>query len=314
MPINITIYDHSLKERWDDFVKASKNGTFLFLRDYMDYHSHRFADQSLIFYRENNLLALLPANIIKEEKTLTSHGGLTYGGFIIHPDTKACDMIEIVQELKRHMQETGIEKLIYKPVPYIYNRIPSDEPLYALFHAGATNSARAISTTIDNDERIKFSQLRKRCIAKATKAGIECHESNDYNKFWDILTEVLQSRHGSTPVHTKEEITLLHSRFPNNIKLYTAESNGTPIAGIVVYETDTTAHFQYIAASDEGCSIGALDMLIAHLIEKVYAHKRYIDFGISTEQGGTYLNEGLIKQKEGFGGRAVVYDTYELSI
>ena len=314
MPIDIIKYNSNMKDCWDAFVKASKNGTFLFMRDYMDYHGDRFTDHSLMFYCDNRLLAILPANIRNEEHTLVSHGGLTYGGFIMQPNTKARDMIEIVEELKRYMQETGIEKLIYKPVPYIYNRVPSEEPLYALFHAGARLSARAISTSIDNGERIKFSQLRKRCISKALKAGIECHDSNDYNKFWEILTDVLQSRHDCTPVHTIEEITLLHSRFPNNIKLYTAESNSTPIAGIVVYETGTTAHFQYIAASDEGCSIGALDMLIAHLIEKVYAHKRYIDFGISTEQGGTYLNEGLIKQKEGFGGRAVVYDTYELSI
>lgn len=314
MPIDIIKYNSNMKDCWDAFVKASKNGTFLFMRDYMDYHSYRFTDHSLMFYCDNRLLAIMPANIRDEEHTLVSHGGLTYGGFIMQPDTKASNMIEIVEELKRYMQETGIERLIYKPVPYIYNRIPSEEPLYALFHAGARLSARAISTTIDNGERIKFSQLRKRCISRAIKAGIECHESNEYHKFWEILTNVLQNRHDCTPVHTEEEIELLHSRFPDNIRLYTAEQNGEPIAGIVVYETDTTAHFQYIAASDEGRSIGALDMLVSHLIENVYAHKRFIDFGISTEQGGTFLNNGLIAQKEGFGGRAVVYDTYELNI
>lgn len=303
-----------MKADWDAFVKTSKNGTFLFMRDYMDYHSDRFIDYSLLFYRNNKLLAILPANIRQEEHILVSHGGLTYGGFIMHNDTKASDIIEIVDELKKQLQQNGIKKLIYKPIPYIYNRVPSDEPLYALFHAGATLSARSISTTIDNTERLKFSQLRKRCIAKAAKAGIECHESDNYDKFWNILTNILQTRHNSTPVHTKEEIELLHSLFPNNIKLYTANYQGAPIAGIVVYDTDTTAHFQYIATSDEGCSTGALDMLISHLIENVYANKRFIDFGTSTEQGGTYLNNGLISQKEGFGGRAVVYDTYELNI
>ena len=314
MPIDIIKYNSSMKAEWDAFVKLSKNGTFLFLRDYMDYHSDRFTDYSLMFYCNSKLLAILPANILKEEQTLISNGGLTYGGFIMQPDAKTSDMIEIVEELKAYMQKTGIEHLIYKPVPYIYNRIPSEEPLYALFHAGAKLSARDISTTIDNGERIKFSQLRKRCITKAAKTGVECKESSDYEKFWSILTTILQERHNSTPVHTKEEIELLHSKFPDNIKLYTAELKGEPVAGIVVYETDTTAHLQYIAASDEGCSIGALDLLISHLIEQVYTHKRFIDFGISTEQGGTYLNNGLIAQKEGFGGRAVVYDTYELSI
>ena len=36
----------------------------------------------------------------------------------------------------------------------------------------------------------------------------------------------------------------------------------------------------------------------------------YFDFGKSTERHGEYLNEQLIFQKEGFGGRAVCYDTY----
>ena len=314
MPIDTVRYNSNMQAEWDAFVKASKNGTFLFMRGYMDYHSDRFADHSIMFYRNSKLLAILPANISKDEQTLVSHGGLTYGGFVMHPDTRTCDMVEIVDELKKYLQETGVKQFIYKPIPYIYNKIPSEEPLYTLFQAGARLSARTISTTIDNSERPKFSQLRKRCISKAAKAGIECQESAEYEKFWDILTTILQERHASKPVHTKEEIELLHSRFPENIRLYTANYQGEPVAGIVVYETDTTAHFQYIAAADEGCSIGALDQLIAHLIEKVYAHKRYIDFGTSTEQGGTYLNNGLIAQKEGFGGRAVVYDTYELNI
>ena len=312
--MHIIRYRKELKSEWDQFVANAKNATFLFMRDYMGYHSDRFTDHSLMFYCNNKLLAVLPANIRENEKTLVSHGGLTYGSLVMHPDTKTSEVIEIVEELKKYMQKRGIKNLIYKHIPHIYCRIPSEEPLYALFNAGAKLSARAISTTIDNCERIKFSQLRKRCIAKAAKTGIECGESTDYGKFWSILTTILQERHDSTPVHTIEEIELLHNRFPDNIRLYTVTLLGELVAGIVVYETDTTAHFQYIAASDEGCSVGALDMLIAHLIEKVYAHKRYIDFGISTEQGGKYLNEGLIRQKEGFGGRAVVYDTYELSI
>lgn len=314
MPINIKRYSSSMKDIWNAFVKASKNGTFLFAREYMDYHSDRFTDHSLMFYQDNKLLAILPANICREQNTLFSHSGLTYGGLVMHPDAKADDIIESVESLKNYMREAGIQRLIYKAVPYIYNRMPSEEPLYALFQAGARISSRSISTTIDNKARLKFSQLRKRGITKATKAGIECHESNEYEKFWEILTGILYTRHQSTPVHTIEEIRLLHSLFPENIRLYTADYQGKPIAGIVVYDTDETAHFQYIAASDEGCMLGALDLLIAYLTDNIFTHKRYIDFGTSTEQSGTYLNKGLIKQKEGFGGRAVVYDTYELTI
>ncbi|MBR2318643.1 MAG: GNAT family N-acetyltransferase [Bacteroidaceae bacterium] len=315
MPIEITRYDSSKKEIWDNFVKTSKNGTFLFMRDYMEYHSDRFVDCSLMFYSKKELLAILPANINNKEKTLTSHRGLTYGGFIMHTDTRFTDIQEMVNLLKMYMANNlNVERLIYKPVPYIYNSYPSEEPLYALFQAGARTTARSISTTIYNHEDIKFSQLRRRCIAKATKAGIECRMSEDYGKFWEILDEILQQRHCSKPVHTLEEIKLLHSRFPENIKLYTANLDREPIAGIVVYETEHVAHFQYIASSDEGCRTGALDLLISYLVNDIYPHKRYIDFGTSTEDNGRILNTGLISQKEGFGGRGVVYDTYELDI
>ena len=62
------------------------------------------------------------------------------------------------------------------------------------------------------------------------------------------------------------------------------------------------------------CKCGALDLLFHQLIYDRYAQKRYFDFGISTEHGGQMLNEGLLFQKEGFGGRAVVYDTYEMEV
>ena len=78
MPIDVIKYNSNMKAEWDAFVETSKNGTFLFMRNYMEYHSDRFADHSLMFYCNNRLLAVLPANIRESEKTLVSHGGLTY--------------------------------------------------------------------------------------------------------------------------------------------------------------------------------------------------------------------------------------------
>ena len=90
------------------------------------------------------------------------------------------------------------------------------------------------------------------------------------------------------------------------------DSTGNIVAGTVMYVTDNVAHSQYIAASEQGRDYGALDLLFSKLITDVFAAHRYFDFGISTEQGGRFLNEGLMFQKEGFGARAVVYDTYEI--
>ena len=151
-------------------------------------------------------------------------------------------------------------------------------------------------------------------VKKAVKAGINCCESNDFGTFWGILEETLSSCHGCRPVHTVQEIEMLHQLFPDNIRLFTAMESSRILAGTVVYESKNVAHLQYIAASPDGKRCGALDALIMHLIDNIYNDKRYIDFGISTEQGGRVLNQGLIQQKEGFGGSAVVYDTYEIQV
>ena len=79
--IEIHRYTAAYHRDWNDFVSESSNGTFLFLREYMEYHADRFTDYSLLVYDGNKLLALLPAN--RSGDVLYSHAGLTYGGLIV---------------------------------------------------------------------------------------------------------------------------------------------------------------------------------------------------------------------------------------
>ena len=74
------------------------------------------------------------------------------------------------------------------------------------------------------------------------------------------------------------------------------------------------AHAQYIANSELGRSLGALDLLFQELIEVYSVDHLFFDFGISTERKGNHLNLGLINQKQGFGGRGIVHDFYEILI
>src|SRR2546423_15660713 len=72
-------YSARLKAAWDEFVAKAKNSTFLFRRDYMEYHADSFSDHSLMLYEGSKLVAVLPANLYGDG-TLVSHQGLTYGG------------------------------------------------------------------------------------------------------------------------------------------------------------------------------------------------------------------------------------------
>lgn len=312
--IEIKRYEPSKFHEWDEFISNSKNGTFLLKRDYMDYHADRFNDMSLMIYRKSRLFAVLPGNV--NENMFYSHQGLTYGGLIMNSKMTAQECNEVFSEINKFLKSVNIRSVIYKPTPYIYHRLPSQEDLYSLFVVcNASLITRCISSSIYEDNRIKFIESRKSGIRKALKSGISIEDSDDLESFWDILNTNLINNHGTKPVHSAEELSLLKSRFPLNIKLYvTKNQKGDVIGGSLIYVTDQVIHTQYIAANEEGKYCGALDLLFNFLINERYTNYRYFDFGHSTEDGGRTLNNALIFQKEGFGGRGICYDIYEYDI
>lgn len=307
--MEIRRYRREDKELWNSFVSKARNATFLFDRNYMDYHDDRFDDNSFMFYHKGKLKAVLPANVAGD--TLYSHQGLTYGGLLLDKKATVEDVLECFDSLNSWLRENGISKVVYKALPWIYQQYPSQEDLYALtWKCKAQLISRDISSTIVIDNKLKFAESRKSGIRKALSLNIEVGESNDVDGFWHVLEDNLGNRYNAKPVHTANEMKLLMSRFPNNIKLYVAKMNGEIVGGTLIYVTPQVVHTQYISASVEGKKHGALDLLFDYIINKVYANCRYFDFGKSTEQGGAYLNEPLIFQKEGFGGRGVCYDWY----
>lgn len=308
--MEIRRYRREDKELWNSFVSKARNATFLFDRNYMDYHADRFDDNSFIFYHKGKLKAVLPANVAGD--TLYSHQGLTYGGLLLDKKATVEDVLECFDSLNSWLRENGISKVVYKALPWIYQQYPSEEDLYALtWKCKAQLISRNIASTIVIDNKLKFAESRKSGIRKALSLNIEVGESNDVDGFWHVLEDNLGNRYNAKPVHTASEMKLLMSRFPNNIKLYVAKMNGEIVGGTLIYVTPQVVHTQYISASVEGKKHGALDLLFDYIINKVYANCRYFDFGKSTEQGGAYLNEPLIFQKEGFGGRGVCYDWYQ---
>ena len=312
--IEIIKYDASMARTWDEFVSNSRNGTFLHYRGYMDYHSDRFEDCSLVAMNDGKPCAMLPANI--DGETLWSHRGLTYGGWLVplkHFD--ATTMIEIMDKAHDWMNGNGIKRLVYKPVPHIYHRYPCEEDLYGLFRHGARIIETNISTTIDLTCPLPLDRGNKSGVNAARKAGIQVCPSDDWEGYWQLLSSLLGERYDTRPVHTLDEIRLLQSRFPDNIRLYTATLDGELLAGVVMYLSKPVAHCQYIGATARGKDSKALTLLFSQLIDEFKCQGyRYFDFGISNEDHGRYLNEGLVRQKFRLGGRGIVYNTFEITL
>ena len=298
---------------WNRFVNDSRQGTFLLQRDYMDYHSNRFEDFSLIALRNNKATAILPANRV--DSTLFSHQGLTYGGWLTpkkHFD--GTDMLELFETWISWLRSMSFDKVIYKPIPHIYHTLPAEEDLYALFRYGATVESTQLSSVICLTNNPGFNTQQLRNLKKFT-ATTDCRiwETNSADEILGIVNSCLTERHNSVAVHSAAELQLLHDRFPHQIRFFLCGRTDIPEAAVCIYDTNSVAHCQYIATTPAGRNSGALAYLFNSLIHQEFADHKYFDFGTSNEHNGLILNSGLHHQKTGLGGRGIACPTYRLS-
>jgi hypothetical protein len=300
------------KSIWDDVVLKSKNGNFLHMRDYMDYHAHRFNDYSVIVLKQDKPIAVFPCNRVDDQ--VVSHGGLTYGGIICDTEMKASAMLVIFDALLKNLKSDGIRRLTYKPIPHIFHRYPSEEDLYALYRSGARLVRRDASSAIALPERLKFAKGKREGVRKAQRQGVRVERCTDFNSFFEIGRQIMQAKYDREPVHTASEMVLLQQSFPVAIQFHAAFDGSAMLAGVITYNCKPAMHIQYMYSSPEGQQVGALDLVLQHVIECHTEGLHYVSFGVSTEDEGRYLNEGLIHQKEMFGARTVVHDFYEIDI
>lgn len=306
-------FDQDIK-RWNNFLTNAKNSTFLFNRNFMDYHKDRFEDHSLMVYdNKDNLVSCFPAN--QKNNNIISHAGLTYGSFIFNKKLKLSVIIDVFNSILEYYSDKGFINIYYKAFPRIYNTIPSDEIDYCLFLNQAKLYRRDTAIVINQNDKIKYSGNIRREGKKAEKEGVLIQESEDFNLFWDtILIPNLKDRFGVKPVHSLDEIKLLKQNFPKNIRLYIAKKNNKIFAGTVFFVTKNVAHCQYIGASDEGRQSGALNLIFIKLIDENLRDTKYFDFGIVNENEGKTYNEGMLAWKERMGGRCISHDFYRISL
>lgn len=303
-------YEASASAEWDAVVAGARARHFMFERAYMDYHSDRFTDASLLVLWDDRPIAALPATRHGEE--VISHGGLTFGGLLSGPDLTVNRAHAALDAVASSLRADGVRRLYYKRVPHHYHVSPADEDLVALHLSGARLVRRDVSAAVSPGLRPRYSAERRRAVARGLRAKLELGESDKIEAFMELTSGVLRERHGVEPVHTPTEMRLLFDRFPGRIRLWTASEGHEILAGVLVYETPVVAHAQYIANGLRGREVGAGDALFDHLLETVYP-SRWFDFGTSNERSGE-LNAGLMRNKEGFGARAVLHDHYVLDL
>lgn len=296
---------------WNDFVAKAKNATFLFNREYMDYHSHRFVDHSLLVLDGDRLMALFVAN--EDKDVICSHGGLTYGGLVLKKDVTTEEALSYFYHVLKYYSNS-FGSVVYKCFPSEYTQSESAEDLYAMYILKAELIRRQTSSVLERQAALPYRKSKRENVVRPAKLGQQYTivKTNDPLEFWSkVLTPNLRDRFNAAPAHSAEEMQLLMKRFPSNINLYEIRDNDI-LGGAVVYIMNDIVHTQYLSATEEGKKADILDVLVDHLITHVFTDKSKVSLGTSNEDEGKKINRGLISWKEGFGARTRVHDIYRI--
>jgi hypothetical protein len=307
-------------EAWDAFVAASPMGTWMQTRRFLSYHGERFQDRSLILLNtKKQWQGILPAAVDPgEPKRVVSHPGLSYGGLIHQGDLQGEKMLCAFQEMAAYYQLAGFQTLRYKAIPSFYHQRPSQDDLYALFRLNANRYRCDITSLIDLNHRPQAGYALKRALQQAQKNQIEVSETeclSDIESLWLILEDNLKRKHGARPVHTVQEIVRLKALFPEAIRFIVGRKGTEIVAGFVLFIMPMTTHMQYSAASEVGYETYALNPIAEYAIALAATLGcRYFDFGISTENDGRVLNQGLYRFKGKFGSGSALHEFFDVTL
>ncbi|MBS9525590.1 hypothetical protein KI659_16350 [Litoribacter alkaliphilus] len=310
--IEIKAYSHTLEPDWQEVLENSVNGAFFHSRKFIQYHGGRFEDASAILYYKNSPFAIFPAN--QREKRIYSHQGLSFGGLILKNKTTFAQLEAALDALLEHYYSLSVQSIEFRLGPQIYSQENLESLEYLLTSKGAeqifSDLTYAIPMPAQQRGRTKRWKIRKSHLQQ-----FEVFESVEYQFFWEnLLKPNLQERYGVKPTHTFEEVLKLKKLFPNEIKLFLASQGNEVLGGVCVFETEGVAHLQYIAASQIGKKLRALDYLIDELVHQVYKDKRWFDFGRNVDSNTNQLNRGLVQWKESFGAQPFLQKTLQISL
>lgn len=307
-------YRESDYANWNAFIGQAKNATFLFHRDFMEYHRDRFEDFSLMIFENEKLLAVLPANRVGD--IVYSHQGLTYGGLVYLSKLNGEKVENILDSLVFFFKENEVQSFSFKPIPLFYSSKGNAEMEFFMLKKGAFLDKKEMNLGINLAMPLTISKSKLKHFRKIEELDLEMVEEQQLESFWELVLEPrLLEKYNATPVHTLQEITKLKEKFPNNIKQFSVYFEDVIIAGITLFETETVVKSQYGATTKKGEELRALDFLFITLIKKYKQEgKLFFDMGIVNDDNEKGYHAGLLKQKEELGCSVYSQDFYKMKL
>ncbi|MEO0156096.1 MAG: GNAT family N-acetyltransferase [candidate division WOR-3 bacterium] len=308
--IKFTEKDHKV---WEEFVKQANNGTIFHTLKFLSYHPpERFKSHHLLIKEKENIIALFPAVI--EDKTIISHKGASYGGFVLKQGIGIHDIYLCVAHLIEFLKKEGIRQVVLTQTPLVYYHQPNQYIDFALMKHGFKYRKREITAVIPLDiaePLLVFHPDARRSTKKAIREGVKVRITDDYTQYYEILKNNLGMRHNVSPTHTLSELLRLKNLFPDDIILFGAYLKEKMVGGMVIFVTNPRVILAfYISHDNQYQAYRPVNLLFYEVIK--WGRLRgfqYLDLGTFTLN--MEPNWGLGRFKENFNARGFLRDTYE---
>lgn len=315
--MEIIEYNSDWKEKWDQFVLESNNGTMFHLQKFFDYHKPgKFNFNHLIFLEKGNIIGLLPGSIINST-TFESPIGASYGS-IVTKDVKFSQAMEIVQTLIDYGKSKNWKEIILTSAPRVYEKHPNENLDFAMLWLGFKYDLHYISSAIKlspNEDIIsRFQQTVRRNIRKTLKdENIKVEINDRYDEFYPILVDN-KARHGVKPTHSYEDLIKLKELLPDNLKLFMVYYKDKPIAGSSLFicnETVTLCFYNMLLYEYE--HLKPIHRVMYEVVKwSTENGYQYVDIGVSQDTKAANPmtpSMSLIDFKEKFDAKTVMRNT-----
>lgn len=306
--IIVETYRDELNEKWDKFVEEANNGTIFHKIKFLSYHPEdRFNFHHLIFYKQDNLIALLPGTLNNE--TFKSPAGASFGG-IVMDDTSFRKADIIVNKFLEYCSNNGIKEAYLTLPPVVYSKKMNKNLEYVLLYNGFTYSTNMYTSVINlsksNKNSMKICHERSRnAIRKAIKSSVKVKLSDNYESFYSILLKN-KKKFGVPVTHTLEELKKLNSLLPNSFKLFLTYRKGKLIGGSLIFIcNERTLLAFYIALDYDYQKYRPINYLLYEIIKWGQENGfKHLDLGVNQEESTDNpmeVNRGLISFKASMG-------------
>jgi Acetyltransferase (GNAT) domain len=320
--MEIIEYTEQWKDKWDDFVLDSSNGTMFHMQKFFDYHTPgKFSFNHLIFLEKNNIVAVLPGSIVNGTM-FESPIGASYGSIVIGDITFKKTM-EIVSTLLDYAKGLGLNELLLTSAPMIYETYPNHNLDFAMLWKGFNYDLHYISSAIKLDPTLdiisRFKPTIRRNIRKSLKIeGLRVEENEKYDEFYPILIDN-KSRHNVKPTHSYEDLLKLKELMPDRLKLFMVYFNDKPIAGsLMFYANKNVAICFYNMLLYDYAEYKPIQRVMYEVVkdatERGYT---YVDIGVSQDTSADNPmtpSESLIDFKEKFDAKSIMRNTLRIKL